>query len=99
MYLAALSYQPSLAVSNEGRSNDIQNFTQSLVRSASAVSSFEVRAGYFGLCVTSASNKIDWICAADAASLMPYSTPEADPLGVLDMARKVKDEIVFPGFL
>lgn len=55
-----------------------------------------VRVGYFGLCAKQESD--DWLCRDSASSLMA-SRRFIDPLGVTTMADKVKNDVIFPGFL
>jgi len=97
VYLVALSYDPAAVAQSGLAANETRNLALLALRNATAASSFEVRVSYFGLCATS--GDVGWQCAADISPLEAYLTPEADPLRLLEMAGKIKDEIIFPGFL
>ena len=55
-----------------------------------------VRVGYFGICA--AQDELSWNCRRDSDNLMALHR-FTDPLGVINMAEKVKDDVMFPGFL
>ena len=98
IYVVALSYQPEVLEQSNVAADDVRrNFTFPVLQNAATVSAFEVRASYFGVCITS--RDATWQCATDTSLLISHSTPETDPLGLLEMTRKVKDEVIFPGFL
>jgi hypothetical protein len=55
-----------------------------------------VRVSYFGICVMPGGSS--WVCHNIVADL-ETSCPSVDRLGMTIMAAKVKNEILFPGFL
>lgn len=55
-----------------------------------------VRTGYFGLCATT--DYAEWKCRKSVSRLV-NSNQLVDPLGIISMAEKLKDDVVFPGFL
>ncbi|KAF1962843.1 hypothetical protein CC80DRAFT_530744 [Byssothecium circinans] len=60
-------------------------------------SQLEVRVGYFGTCVRRAG--VFWFCSADAKGLAQQIGSENDPLNLIGMASKFKDDVLFSGLL
>lgn len=69
----------------------------------------EVRAGYLGICILLAENQGQWICSRSSERLARIvlgdssaSSPSDDiddPLNLIYVAGKFKDDIVFEGLL
>jgi hypothetical protein len=60
-------------------------------------SQLEVRIGYFGMCVRQ--RGIVWLCSADANGLAEQVGPQNDPLNLIGVAVKFKDDVIFSGVL
>ncbi|KAF2281399.1 uncharacterized protein EI97DRAFT_491324 [Westerdykella ornata] len=97
IYLIEVSYVDPKAQPDgpKGPTEAWENITQpvfNVVKDSQLVT----RLGYFGLCASQKEGP--WICAGSAARLV-YSGRFVDPLGLFHMAEKVKDDVIFPGFL
>jgi hypothetical protein len=57
----------------------------------------EVRIGYFGMCVRQ--RGIVWLCSSDANGLATQIGSENDPLDLIGVAAKFKDDVIFSGLL
>ena len=91
VYLTSLSYQ--VVSPDQGALQANSNISQiffTLVNGTST--SFEVRTGYFGLCVVNASNI--WSCNRDPTRLAEQFGPDQDPLNLIRASGKFKNEIV-----
>ncbi|KAK2029638.1 hypothetical protein LX32DRAFT_638898 [Colletotrichum zoysiae] len=66
---------------------------------ASTGTSFEVRVGYFGMCLMSSDQ---WICSKDSRALESFANRSQtgvvyDPYKLITSAEKFKDEVIFKG--
>ena len=61
--------------------------------------SLSVRTGYFGICARS-SEVEQWVCTSSGRSLESiFVDSDADPLGVINIGDRFKDEVIFPGLM
>ncbi|KAJ5725911.1 uncharacterized protein N7483_007268 [Penicillium malachiteum] len=81
------SYKPNFALSQVDPG----------VTSAIANISFEVRVGYFGICIQP--DHGSYICNANATALAEVVTVDQDPLNLIWVASTFKDAVVFPYLL
>ncbi|KAG8158006.1 hypothetical protein KVR01_012278 [Diaporthe batatas] len=101
IYLLSLSYSNS----NEARQNNVLVALESAV--GNATNSLEVRVGFIGICVNL---PLGWTCSSNArtvanrASELSMSSQRNesesyDQLGLIDVGRKFRDEVMFDGLL
>jgi hypothetical protein len=99
VYLLSLNYQnitqksPDPAQINTNISETFANLTKDIT------TSFEVRVGYIGLCVSASAGV--WVCSGSVRGLadLVRGRDIEDPLNLIWIAGKFKDEIVFNGFV
>jgi hypothetical protein len=93
VYILGLSYANStpsyLSPAHQNLSEIFNNYKGS--------SQLEVRIGYFGMCVRE--HGIVWLCSSDANGLAEQVGPENDPLNLIGVAAKFKDDVIFSGVL
>jgi hypothetical protein len=94
VYILSLSYTnstPHLTRSPIWRniSNTLNDFKGS--------ARLEVRTGYFGMCVRQ--RGVLWLCSTNANGLAEQVGAEHDPLNLIGMASKFKDDVLFSGLL
>ncbi|KAK9457866.1 Ca2+ regulator and membrane fusion protein Fig1-domain-containing protein [Dipodascopsis uninucleata] len=61
------------------------------------VTTYEVRIGFFGICMTN--NPASWLCSENATALAEQLTAAEDPLNILHLAQTFREKIVFPYLL
>ena len=94
LYLTYLSYQPVPHSTSPAQVNpDLMTTFAALVNG----SSFEVRAGYFGLCARDGSES--WVCSSDSTSLAGLFQPYQDPLNLIWIQASFREGIVFSGLM
>lgn len=93
-YLISLSYQSQSDQSDNAAAT--LNITSTFARLIGDAS-FTVRTGYFGLCMSFDNHS--WICNRDANTLASGLTAEQDPLNLLSISAKFKDDVAFSGLL
>jgi competence protein ComGC len=93
IYIFGVSYTNStpLHLSPTGR-----NLSETL-NAYKGGSQLEVRTGYFGMCVRQ--RGVVWLCSSDANGLAVQIGPENDPLDLIGVAAKFKDDVIFSGLL
>jgi hypothetical protein len=93
VYILGLSYANStpsyLSPAHQNLSEIFNNYKGS--------SQLEVRIGYFGMCVRE--HGIVWLCSSDTNGLAEQVGPENDPLNLIGVAAKFKDDVIFSGVL
>lgn len=61
--------------------------------------SLSVRIGYFGLCARS-SEVEQWVCTSGGRSLESiFAGSNTDPLGIIHIGDRFKEDVIFPGLL
>ena len=94
LYLTYLSHQPVPHSTSSAQVNpDLMKTFAALVNG----SSFEVRAGYFGLCARDGSEP--WICSSHSTSLAGLFQPYQDPLNLIWIQARFREGIVFSGLM
>ena len=93
VYILGLSYTDSVSSNLNPIARNISETLQGF-RNASQL---EVRTGYFGICVRQ--RGVLWLCSSDSDGLTQQIGAENDPLNLIGLAAKFKDEVVFSGLL
>lgn len=94
IYLTSLSYSRApLATSLAQVNSNLTATFATLVNGAA----LQVRASYFGLCVTEIDG--NWVCSRDAKGLAGQFQPPQDPLDLISISARFKDGIVFSGLM
>lgn len=96
VYLLSLSYSNATPVTNSAQLN--QNLTGVFAGIVNGTV-LEVRTGYLGLCISQPSGI--WVCSNNAMALAKQikSAGGSDPLNLVWMSAKFKDEAFFQGFM
>ncbi|KAF1813000.1 hypothetical protein P152DRAFT_503658 [Eremomyces bilateralis CBS 781.70] len=92
VYVLSLTYQHTAAPPT---STDLFRNISDILSTASESLDVTVRVGYFGLCINDGSG---WRCHRSVPGLGTTGAPN-DPLMVVEMGRRYKDEVLFPGLL
>ncbi|KAL4900667.1 Ca2+ regulator and membrane fusion protein Fig1-domain-containing protein [Aspergillus multicolor] len=95
VYILAFSYRADdgdIAIPNTVLNPSLYD----VVANVSSTGALEVRVGYFGFCIASASlDAINgWVCKRDAAILASRLNAAIDPLNLLAVAANFKDEVI-----
>ncbi|KAK1982988.1 Ca2+ regulator and membrane fusion protein Fig1-domain-containing protein [Colletotrichum cereale] len=91
----------SLSYSNDATNHGLNptGTANSSAPAAATDASFEVRVGYFGMCMMSSDQ---WICSKDSRALESFANRSQtgvinDPIRLISSAEKFKDEVIFKG--
>jgi hypothetical protein len=93
VYILGLSYTDSIP----SNLNPIAKNLSETLQGFRNASQLEVRTGYFGICVRQ--RGIIWLCSSDSDGLIQQIGPENDPLNLIGLAAKFKDDVLFSGLL
>ena len=93
VYILGLSYTDSIPTNL----NPVQQTLSDTLKNFRNNTELEVRIGYFGLCVRQ--RGIIWLCSSDYGGLTQQIGAENDPLDLIGLAAKFKDDVIFSGLL
>jgi hypothetical protein len=92
----SFSYRNADSMGETNPENKMRSLALSAIQNRTSML-FEARASYFGICVTSSPG--NWQCGPDCSALRHLAEPNSDPLGLLDVACSLKNDVIFPGLL
>ncbi|KAF2461439.1 Ca2+ regulator and membrane fusion protein Fig1-domain-containing protein [Lineolata rhizophorae] len=92
IYIMSLSYQNTTTTLDSSQAN---NNMSTVFDGLKGSAQLEVRAGYFGLCVRHGG--IIWVCGSDTEGLVEQIGRANDPLNLIWMASKFRDDVIFSG--
>ncbi|KAF2714790.1 hypothetical protein K504DRAFT_478161 [Pleomassaria siparia CBS 279.74] len=91
IYIMGLTYSNSTS----SGLNAIETSLSEALNGFKGSSQLEVRTGYFGMCVRQ--RGILWLCSSDTNGLVQQIGPENDPLNLIGVAAKFRDDVLFSG--
>lgn len=94
IYLTSLSYSAASPATSPAQAKS--NLT-AIVAAAVNDAALQVRASYFGLCVTETDGM--WVCNRDARRLASQFRPQEDPLDLISISARFKDGFFFGGLM
>ncbi|KAK0126633.1 hypothetical protein ONS95_008219 [Cadophora gregata] len=105
VYILSLSYVPTAKISSSPSPVQLNgNISSTFSNIASTHSSLTVRVSYLGICISQVDSQ--WMCSSNARTLSSLiklyggvRSGEQDPLNLIWIAGKFKDEVLFSGLL